>query len=397
MASVTKIMLRFLHYGPLLATFIIILVTMMTTLCIIFSTPITSFRLPDGRASFKHHPTWTAFANLTIFLSLSVLTTYHFIMSMIYGPGFVKKGWKPNLKKNEDKVQYCQECEAYKCPRSHHCRKCNRCVLKMDHHCPWINCCVGHYNHAHFLRFLFYASSGCFYGGINIGSIIIKMIFYGKTNFILIYYFNGFGRFIILIFSLGIAFGVSLAVGFLLVMQLRDVSKNTTNIEAWIIKKAEWRHEMINTKFTYPYNLGSRWKNLTQVLNMSNFALGDGYTWPTVEGTDQYTFTIEQIEQKKLKKDRMVPHQILRPYNGRCISGLTLANPALLCICNGCDDRYLSVSVGDAVMVSRYRKRWLYGCKTLQVQGKAGGEVSKEVSGWFPRFCAAETIKNKKE
>ncbi len=36
-----------------------------------------------------------------------------------------------------------------------------RCVMKMDHHCPWINNCVGHYNHAYFTYFLFFAPMGC--------------------------------------------------------------------------------------------------------------------------------------------------------------------------------------------------------------------------------------------
>ena len=51
----------------------------------------------------------------------------------------------------------------------------------MDHHCPWINACVGHKNHAHFLRFLLYASTGCFYGGVNLASTVINIIFYVST------------------------------------------------------------------------------------------------------------------------------------------------------------------------------------------------------------------------
>lgn len=50
--------------------------------------------------------------------------------------------------------RFCQKCQNYKPPRSHHCRVCQRCVLRMDHHCPWTNNCVGHRNYRTFLVFL---------------------------------------------------------------------------------------------------------------------------------------------------------------------------------------------------------------------------------------------------
>ena len=160
----------------------------------------------------------------------------------------------------EKKLQFCQECESFKCPRSHHCRKCkrflflsnyftpthdymiciskvssirlnsrfflelirsswkhctitfrlvktevlipiytskalnskthfslSRCIKKMDHHCPWINACVGHKNHAHFIRFLFYAATGCFYGGTNLAATIVKIVFYVSVKYVVFY------------------------------------------------------------------------------------------------------------------------------------------------------------------------------------------------------------------
>ncbi|XP_063692408.1 palmitoyltransferase ZDHHC6-like isoform X2 [Bolinopsis microptera] len=389
--KVSRVIRRFVHYGPLLATFIIVLVTIMTLTCIMVSTPITSFKLPNGRPSWQHHMTLGSFINMTVFLCFAILTSFHFLACMIHGPGYVKNNWKPEVKDIESKLQFCQECEGFKCPRSHHCRKCKRCVKRMDHHCPWINACVGHKNHAHFIRFLFYAASGCFYGGTNLAATVVKIIFYGSKNFIIAYYFNSLPKFVILVFSCGIAYGVSLAVGFLLVMQLRDISKNTTSIESWIIRKAEWRHSHLGTTFTYPYHLGSRWNNLTQVINMSNFAKGDGYTWPVVPGTDQYTFTEEQIQQKLLKRQRMVDHVITGPYVTNWFSRLTLANPLLFCVCNGLDEQYIAVNKGDKVLVSRWRKRWLYGCIKRKLKNKDGKLVEKEIGGWFPRICAMET------
>lgn len=383
---------RYLHYGPFIATFIIVLVTILTVLCIIFSSPINTYRLANGRTSFKHAPGWRTLGNLSLFLCFSFLTTYHFLVCIIMGPGFVKKKWKPENKEAEGKLQYCQECEGYKCPRSHHCRKCQRCVLKMDHHCPWINCCVGHLNHAHFIRFLFWAIVGCGWGAVNMGTVICKIMLWGEDNFILLYYFHTITRFILLVFAAGLGLGVSLAVGVLLFIQLRDVTQNTSNIEAWIIKKAEWRHNVLGTKFIYPYNLGSRWSNFNQVINFSNYACGDGYTWPVIQGTDQYTFTEEQRLQKQFKRERMVAHSIITPYNARFLSKLTLSSPLLLCVCTSLDEQYLPVVEGDKLMVSRFRKRWLYGHTMRKVLNKAGEEVEKEKRGWFPRSCAVEVV-----
>ena len=55
-----------------------------------------------------------------------------------------------------------------------------------------------------------------FYRTISISVVL----FQGNTNFIIAYYFNSLPKFIILVFACGIAYGVSLAVGFLLVMQV---------------------------------------------------------------------------------------------------------------------------------------------------------------------------------
>ena len=115
---------------------------------------------------------------------------------------------------DEEYLQYCDTCQGYKAPRSHHCRKCKLCILdlmtfielhkpylicihcfiinltnwyfllgghcimKMDHHCPWINNCVGHFNHGHFVGFLFFAVLGCAQATV----ILAMTLYYGLNR-----------------------------------------------------------------------------------------------------------------------------------------------------------------------------------------------------------------------
>ena len=44
------------------------------------------------------------------------------------------------------------------------------------------------------------------------------------------------------LFGLGLALGVVIAVGMLLVFQLKSILKNQTGIEDWIREKADYRH-----------------------------------------------------------------------------------------------------------------------------------------------------------
>lgn len=58
---------------------------------------------------------------------------------------------------------YCDKCERYRYPRTHHCSVCNDCIYNMDHHCTWLNNCVGYHNHRYFLTLLFGCGISCFY------------------------------------------------------------------------------------------------------------------------------------------------------------------------------------------------------------------------------------------
>jgi len=66
---------------------------------------------------------------------------------------------------------------------------------------------------------------------------------------------------IVLVVMVGSGFGLGtvIAVGVLLYSHLKITLKNETNIESWIIEKANWRRkEILNSDeiYDYPYDLG---------------------------------------------------------------------------------------------------------------------------------------------
>ncbi len=81
-----------------------------------------------------------AICHLLIFLTLNYFTLYNLCAAAFIGPGYVPIGWRPPDESHESRLQFCQLCQGFKAPRSHHCSKCGRCVKKMDHHCRESTC-----------------------------------------------------------------------------------------------------------------------------------------------------------------------------------------------------------------------------------------------------------------
>ncbi|XP_067008762.2 palmitoyltransferase ZDHHC6 isoform X2 [Anabrus simplex] len=363
------------HWGPLTALGIIKSVSFMTIHC-------SSMWWPPAESV-------GGFLNTAVFISFSALTLYNFLSAIYEGPGFLPFHWKPAVLEDAEFLQFCNTCDGYKAPRSHHCRKCGRCVLKMDHHCPWINNCVGHYNHAHFTAFLFWAVCGCLQA-----SVVLTCSLYVALNRVwYLYYGDGRQHMVHLtvstlafcVFCLGLAIGVVLAVGMLLFFQVRAVVRNQTGIEDWIVEKARHRREGTNSKFIFPYNLG--WKeNFKQVINLSCTPVGDGVVWPVVEGCDQYTLTREQKEQKSEKRYRTRTYTALENYSGSWIP--VTKGWRVLCHPPFTDECRISLRKGDTILVTRWRRYWLFGEK-LQAQETSS---SRRERGWFPRPCVVELI-----
>lgn len=366
------------HWGPLLALSIIWTLFLCGFYCILL-----------------WYPPWTSVASvihLVVYVSWMILIMNYFIKSITLGPGYLPLGWKPDDDKGKALLQYCGLCKGYKAPRAHHCSKCGRCVMKMDHHCPWINNCVGHFNHRSFTLFLFYVPIGCTHAAVLFICCTVQQFYllsagpYKRSIFQrnAIVSFTVY-RMVMVLFCIGLSIGVTIAVGILLYYQMKGILTNKTAIEGWIVEKAD-RHRHNGEFFRYPYNLG--WKeNFKQVITLWQDYVGDGIMWPVTEGCNQFTLTKEQLEQKKLKRERTICCSVVKSYNGSVIAwreGLRT------CISTPwTDEPRIKVEMGDVILVTRWRKWWLYGEKSphrLSVVEITDEALSKE-KGWFPRHC----------
>ncbi|KAK5650884.1 hypothetical protein RI129_001913 [Pyrocoelia pectoralis] len=364
---------RICHWGPLTALSIIKLITGVTIYCGSMWWPAT---------------TWGGLFNISFFMCMSGLTLYNFMSSMFHGPGYLPLSWRPLKSDDWEHLQWCGVCQGYKAPRSHHCRKCGRCVLKMDHHCPWINNCVGWGNHAHFTAFLFFAVVGCGHASFILSISLYRGIF--RASYIYHNVHLSLYGLILCVFALGLAVGVVLAVGMLLGLQLRAIIRNRTGIEDWILEKAIFRRKDSKDLFVFPYHLGL-WSNIRQVLNLSCEPVGDGIYWKVAEGCDQFTLTKEQMAQKTEKRHRTKLYNILYPASG---AWFPITKGLRVCISIPCtDEPRIKLKRGDVVIVTRWRKHWLFGEK-VQPQLADTEQSIARVRGWFPRKCAVELVDN---
>ncbi|XP_063237629.1 palmitoyltransferase ZDHHC6 isoform X2 [Bacillus rossius redtenbacheri] len=289
-------------------------------------------------------------------------------------------------------LQFCNTCEGFKAPRTHHCRKCGRCVQKMDHHCPWINNCVGHRNHAHFTAFLFFAVCGCLQATVVLGCSLYRALnrvwylYYGTGAEPMVYL--SVWMLVLCVFSLGLAIGVVLAVGMLLVIQLRGIHRNRTAVEDWIVEKARARRGAADPPFVHPYDLGWR-DNCRQVLSCSCDPRGDGLSWPVRDGCDQFTITREQKQQKLEKRQRTRVYTVHTPFSGAWFP--VSHGWQVLCHPPFTDESRIRLRRGDTIHVTRWRRHWLFGEKVAPGT-EDGSDSASRVRGWFPRACVCEVM-----
>jgi palmitoyltransferase len=182
----------------------------------------------------------------------------------------------------------------------------------------------------------------------------------------------------------GLAIGTIIGVFVLFAVQLKSILRNQTQIEDWIVDKAQRRRDDEDESFVFPYDLGCR-RNLAEVINWSGRPRGDGVEWTLKEGCNKYAFTLEQLEQKRLKKASAVTCDMKYDYSG---SSCPLSFGIMTSLCAPkCSEGYISVGKGDKVTITRWQTYWVYGDKVLE---KADVDKGMRVRGWLPRTCVDE-------
>jgi len=182
-------------------------------------------------------------------------------------PGRVPDAWQPDtyadgyeVKKLTGTPRHCRMCKKYKPPRAHHCRQCNRCVLRMDHHCPWINNCVGHFNHGHFLRFLFFVDVACSY---HIAMLTMRVMYMGKGGY---WVEPPLLELVMIMLNYVTCIPVLLAVGGFSCYHFYGLVGNTTTVESWEKDKVAVMFKKGRTRqIKFPYDIRMR-RNIESVL-----------------------------------------------------------------------------------------------------------------------------------
>ena len=144
---------------------------------------------------------------------------------------------------------YCIKCEHFKPVRTRHCSVCNKCVSRFDHHCPWTDNCIGRGNLKVFIQFLFYTSfSLIFFSFIQFLSyalILRHKVIIGNSNSALLdvasesVHLSYWLHVLFLLIPVG-GLGVGMSVVNLFVYQLKNVEKNLTTAEHFILKDRDF-------------------------------------------------------------------------------------------------------------------------------------------------------------
>lgn len=358
-----------LHYGPVV-TILLISGIASNTISVLHNLEIA---------------TGQSWSNVRIpFIAVVLGITLCYFSAVFMGGGSFPANWRPKNKDDEKFLQTCKICEGFKPPRSHHCHECGTCVPKLDHHCPWINSCVGNRNHLQFVGFVTLVPIGCFGAALIQGYFLyLKKPPMGHLNYYARYNPAAFQYLLITLFSFVFAVAVAIAVGGLAVFQYYGIYYNQTQIEGWIVEKADRRER--EKPFVFPYELGLK-GNIVEFFH--RWANGNGIEWTVGPGCDQYTFTREQLAQKAAKRAKtrtVVLNKPIGRFRG-CEFGVKVwwNGPGFM-------EPHVKAEPDDIFNVWNYGDDWYYGERVVEKNGKFKA-VKPRQRGWFPGDAISEML-----
>lgn len=220
---------------------------------------------------------------------------WNYFLCVYTDPGTPPADWVPEaqssggfeVKSLTGQPRWCRHCEKYKPPRTHHCKTCKRCVLRMDHHCPWTDNCIGHYNYAHFIRFLWAVDIACSYHL----AMLTRRVYYAL---LFKYWEPGGVELAFLVANYAACIPVIVAVGLFSIYHFYCMLTNTTTVEGWEKDKVTTlvRRGKIS-QVQFPYNLGPRRNFLAAFGSNPLFwcwplksVESDGLSFPVADGSE---------------------------------------------------------------------------------------------------------------
>lgn len=188
------------------------------------------------------------------------------------------------------------------------------------------------------------------------------------------------------LFGLGLAIGVTLAVGGLAVVQLLAIGRNQTDLERWVDAQAHKRPR--DSPFVYPYHLGF-WGNLVEFWRQCADPDFDGVSWTVASGCSNEAMGEEEAAQRQWRRaSASVRVVVQRQPSTALVAGLraTVCSPGL-------GEIKIDPKIGEHVRVFGVAHGWGYGEVVTPLDGGGWTIVRPVVKGYLlvDGFTAALT------
>lgn len=180
-----------------------------------------------------------------------------------------------------------------------------------------------------------------------------------------------------MLFGLGLAVGVTIALTILTVVQSLSIARNQTEVENWVVGRAGDRPR--SAPFRFPYNLGL-WGNIGAFWEQCFSWEFDGLRWTVAEGCRDTSLAEEVAAQRQWRRDTAT---IKRAVREQAMTALVVGFRETLCSPGLGESKVLPLP-GELVRVFSVSHGWAFGEIVSQVgPGAAIVPVKPARKGWF--------------